>query len=423
MTRTNLPISLSNLKKWYEAESPTLRCTLPFQRHADMWNSITKSNLVWSLLADSYIPPIVLLKDKTGENDKGKDIYSYQIEDGLQRLTTLFSFMNDGFQLHGATPEVEVDGTVYDLAGLKFSELSAECQDAIKNYRFSVQCLENYTSEEAENLFYNINSGVALSSIQKSKSKLGTDLITLFNKLLRGTFFTQAINISERQAKAEDDLLMLIQTAMLLDNRSDGREYKNISAATALEYAAEIRGTYTREKREMLTELVGYLDKAFTEKNKFLRRNNMPIVGVCAEIAKEQGVEPLSFKAFINDFSNGVYPVYDEASGSGNIKAPKVQMRLRVMFLAMCQYYGWDEQTVGLPFAKSIPLHIESEQSAEDGDQSSSGGAGEPISTGVLSAESESSTENSKVTADMSSPDNASADSAEKSAEQEQVAV
>lgn len=422
MNRSSLPVSLNTMRKWYIAENPTLRDDLPFQRHSGMWNNITQSNLVWSLLADSYIPAIVLLKDKAGENEKGKDIYEFQILDGKQRLTSLFSFINDEYKLHSATPEVEVDGVVYDLAGLSFSELSAECQDAIRNYRFSVQALENYTEAEVQTLFYNINSGVALSSIQKAKSRLDTDLITLFNELLRGTFFTQAINITEKQARAEDDLLMLIQTAMLLDNRADDREYKNISAASALEYAAEIRSIYTKEKREMLSGLVKYLDEAFADKCKFLRKNNVPVVAVCAQIAREEGIEAPSFKAFINDFSNGVYPAYDEASGSGNIKAPKVQMRLRVMFLAMCQYYGWDAEKVGLPFSKSIPLYLD-EQSDEDAAQTSNGGTGEPAVTGVLSAESERSTENSKVTADTSSPDNTLEGGGEKYAEQEGVAV
>jgi len=82
-------------------------------------------------------------------------------------------------------------------------------------------------------------------------------------------------------------------------------------------------------------------------------------VGVCAEVAMEQGVEPKDFKTFICDFSNGVYPQYEEASGSGNIKAPKVQMRLRVMFLAMCQYFGWKVEEVVPPFAKEIPVYLD----------------------------------------------------------------
>ena len=360
MNRSSLPISLSTLKKWWESEDKILKCTLPYQRHAGMWNSITKSNLVWSLLADSYVPPIVLLKDKAGVDSKGKDIYHYEIEDGQQRLTNLFAFMNDEYELHGATSEVELDGTIYDLAGLKYSELSEECQDAIKNYRFSVQCLENYTLEEVEKLYFCINSGVALSNMQKGKAKLGSELVEFLNSLLAGNFFTQAINITESQALKEDDLLMLMQGMALLDQRHENREFKNISAATMLSYAESIRGTYNVDKKEMLHGLVGYLDRVFSSKNKFLRKNNTPIVFVMAKIALEQGIEPEAFRAFINDFANSLYPAYEEASGSGNVKILNVNMRLRVMFLAMCEYFKINPENIQKPFAEDIPLYMES---------------------------------------------------------------
>jgi hypothetical protein len=359
MNRSSLPIGLNTLKKWWSSPEGVLKCSLPFQRHSGMWNLITKSMLVWSILADSYIPPIVLLKDKSGTNSKGKDIFSYQVLDGQQRLTTLFSFIDDEWSLHGSTPEVEVDGTVYDLEGIKFSEMSEECQDAIRNYHFSVQCLENYTMTEAESLFYNINSGVSLSTVQKSKAKLGTDLIGFLNGLLQGSFFTQAINITEKQALAEDDLLLLLQGMLLLDNRHDGMDYKNISTATCLGYAEGIRGNYSVQKREKLRGIVGYLDKAFDAKVKFLKKNNVPIVLVLAETAMDSGRDAQSFRAFINDFANGMYPAYEEASGSGNVKASKVQQRLRVMYLAMCSYYRMKPSEEEKPFAREIPLYLE----------------------------------------------------------------
>lgn len=359
MNRSSLPLGLNSLKKWWDSPDRILQCNLPFQRHSGMWNAITKSMLVWSILADSFIPPIVLLKDKTGTDSKNKDIFTYQILDGQQRLTTLFSFMNDEWCLHGSTPEVEVDNTTYDLGGIKYSEMSAECQDAVKSYRFTVQCLENYTMSEAESLFYNINSGVSLSTIQKSKAKLGTDLISFLNGLLTGNFFTQAINISEKQALAEDDLLLLLQGMLLLDNRYEDREYKNISTATCLSYAESIRGNYSAEKRQSLIEIIQYLDEAFDSKVKFLKKNNVPIVIVMADIAKEDGRDAKSFKAFINDFANGVYPAYEEASGSGNVKAVKVQQRLRVMYIAMCSYYGIEPSEALKPFAGNIPLYPE----------------------------------------------------------------
>ena len=351
MNRSSLPVSVNTMKKWFESDDKVLQCTLPFQRHSGMWSPILKSNLVWSMLADSYIPPIVLLKDKRGEDSKGKDIFGYQVLEGQQRLiTTLFPFLNDEWTLHGSVEPVEVDGFTYDIAGKKYSELEEELQDIIKNYRFTVQAIENYTMEEAEKLYFNINSGVALSAMQKGKAKLGNELMEFVNTLLSGNFFTQAINITEKQALKEDDLLMLMQGMALLDQRHEQREFKNISAASMLSYAESIRNSYNEEKQQMIMEIVDYLDSAFENKNKFLRKNNVPIVIVMSKIALENNVKPELFKAFINDFANALYPAYEEASGSGNIKIANVNQRLKVMFVAMCNYFGWDIDNVGKPF-------------------------------------------------------------------------
>lgn len=357
MNRSTLPLGVGALYKYWNSPEQTLRCSLSFQRNSGMWNLITKSGLVASVLTDSFIPAVVFLKDKVGTNEKGKDICRYEILDGQQRLTSLFEFLDDKFALHGAVEPIEFDGFTYDIAGKKFSELEPELQDAIKGYRFSIQALENYTYPEVEKLFFNINSGVALSTIQKSKAKLGNENMAFFNELLTSNFFTQSVNLTEAQAKREDDLLLLLQTMLLLDNRHEGREYKNISAATCLAYAESVRNTCDGDKKNLRLGVIEYLDEAFPAKIKFLRKNNVPIVGVCAEIAMEQGAAPKDFKTFICEFSNNIYPAYEEASGSGNIKAPKVQQRLRVMFLAMCQYFGWDAEKVRKPFADEIPLY------------------------------------------------------------------
>lgn len=357
MNRSSLPVNVSRLKKWWDSEEKTLRCTLPFQRHAGVWNVYTKSSLIWSMLADSYVPPIVLLKDKAGEDVKNKDAFVYEILDGQQRLTNIFGFINDEWALHSATPVVTVDGFEYEIAGRKFSELEEELQNAVTQFSFSVQRLENYTMEEAEALFFNINSGVNLSPVQKSKSKMGTELIKFFTGLLGGAFFSQAVNMTEVQAKREDDLLMLLQSAMLLDSRHEGTEYKLISAAHCLSYAESIRGTYNKDKQAMLSEVVAYLDRAFTFKNKFLSRNNVSIVVVMAKVALENGVEEKTFSGFVNLFANSIYPSYKEASGSGNVKAKNTQMRLRVMFLALCRHLGLDASEIKAPFAEGIPLY------------------------------------------------------------------
>ena len=61
MNRSTLNVGLSNLKKWKE-EKNALRYDLSFQRHIGMWSLPAKSMLVWSILSDSYIPPVVFEK-------------------------------------------------------------------------------------------------------------------------------------------------------------------------------------------------------------------------------------------------------------------------------------------------------------------------------------------------------------------------
>jgi len=339
------------------------------------------------MLANSYIPPIVLLKDRV-EDGRG---FVYEIEDGQQRLTNLFSFMDGEWVLHGSTPEVEVDGKRYDLAGKSFEELPDELKNAISQYRFTIQCLENYTMAEAEALFFNINSGVSLSAVQKAKPRLGTDLIRFFADLLKGSFFTQAVNITAAQAKREDDLLMLLQSAALLDSRHEGYEYKSISAAEMLAYAIGVRGTYNQGKRDMLSEVIHYLDEAFEKRNKFLRKNNVPIVVVTAKVALECRIASSDFKQFIEEFSDIVYPEYEEASGSGNVKARSVQMRLRVMFLAFLKFFQLSADKVISPLPDQIPLlegispdspllwdaEVPDREEASAGDGTSEAGTGE----------------------------------------------
>lgn len=392
MNRSSLPVSVNTMKKWYESDDKVLQCTLPFQRHSGMWSPILKSNLVWSMLADSYIPPIVLLKDKRGQDSKGKDIFGYQVLEGQQRLiTTLFPFLNDEWELHGATEPVEVDGFTYDIAGRKFSELEEELQDIIKNYRFTVQAIENYTMEEAEKLYFNINSGVALSAMQKGKAKLGTELIEFLNTLLAGSFFTQGINITEKQALKEDDLLMLMQGMALLDMKNTGRDFKTISASAMLGYAESIRGSYSEDAQQTLMEIVDYLDKAFPTKNKFLRKNNTPIVIVMASIALEQNVEAEAFRAFVNDFANSLYPAYEEASGSGNVKITNVKQRLRVMFIAMCDYFRWNIDDVDKPFEseEAWSLNTENSENSEVDDNTASADEDSPITGSFMSESTE----------------------------------
>lgn len=172
-----------------------------------------------------------------------------------------------------------------------------------------------------------------------------------------------------------------MQGMALLDMKNTGRDFKTISASAMLGYAESIRGSYSEDAQQTLMEIVDYLDKAFPTKNKFLRKNNTPIVIVMASIALKQNIEAEAFRAFINNFANALYPAYEEASGSGNVKITNVKQRLRVMFIAMCDYFRWNVNDIDKPFEseEAWSLNEEDSENSEVVDDTASADEDSPV--------------------------------------------
>lgn len=342
MNRSSLPSSLGTLKKWASPDKDTLRFDLPYQRHSGMWSSIQKSMLVWSILSDSYIPPLIFLKNY--EDRDGKDTPVYSVLDGQQRLTSLFEYIGDeenggGFPLHASTPNADIDGDVYEIQGLKFSELSQEMQNLLLGYKFSIQAIEGATDEEAENLFLNINNGVPLSTIQKSKPRLGDALCMYFRDVLEMPFFTQAINLSANQCLKEDDLAVALQAYMLLSEGYD--DYKSISVAECFKFAEWLRNNLDEDEQTNFTLTIEYLG-IFDKKMKFLKKTNIVPVIVVAQFLMLQGVEEADAKSFFNDFFSSESEEYAVFCGAGNVKRPMVEGRVRTLKEAACIQFDLD---------------------------------------------------------------------------------
>lgn len=188
MQKSTLPTGTRTLKKWYEKGSLTF--DNPVQRSGSQWSLIQRSLLIHSMLAGYPIPPLYLLKSKEGQNT------IYDALDGKQRMTGVFDFIEGGYILHGGTPEVELDGVIYELANTGFEELSEECKDEILGYRFSIFCLEEATDEEVEEIFKRLNNSTPLSPIQKCRSVLGVELSAWAKEVCRKEFFQHAISLT-----------------------------------------------------------------------------------------------------------------------------------------------------------------------------------------------------------------------------------
>lgn len=340
MQKSNLPTGVRTLMTW--AAKGILTFDNPIQRAGSQWNLLQKSLLIHSLLANFPVPNVYLLRSK--DEEKGT---IYDCLDAKQRLTSVFDFIRGEYELSSATPEVEVDGTVYDLANMKFDDLSDECKDAITGYRFSVYCLEDATDEEVEEVFRRLNNSTPLSPIQKCRSVMGTDIARWTKEICQSEFLQHSVSLTLAQLRREADLEVLLQSMLLLDARHEGYDdWKAISTAEVTKYCGHIRGAYNDDKRLMIMEILEYLSKAFSEMHKFLKKSNIPTVIVLAKLALENNINEEEFKRFIDSFSNSVCPEYEANTGSGNVKRAKTEGRLLAIAKAFADYFNLDEVNI-----------------------------------------------------------------------------
>lgn len=146
----------------------------------------------------------------------------------------------------------------------------------------------------------------------------------------------------------------LLQAMMLLDSRYCGYEYASISADEIMAYAASIKNNYSDGQKERLFDIIDYLEKVFPEKEKMLKKINIPIVMLCADTAMGKNydgtkniyrVGPMYFRQWFSYFFEECYGVYKEFCSSGSIKKEKTLKRIETMEGSLKDYFELWEDT------------------------------------------------------------------------------
>lgn len=389
MEKSNLPQGIRTLKKWYE--SNTLSFDNPIQRAGSQWNLLQQSLLMHSMLANYPIPAVYFLKERDSDNN-----VTYDCLDAKQRLTSIFDFIDGKYALHSATPEVELEGTTYDLANMYFSDLSEECQDAILGYRFTIHCLEGVTEEEVEEIFKRLNNSTPLTAIQKCRSILGKEVSFWLKTMCEHQFFEHSVSLSLAQVRKEANLEVLLQAMLLLDSRHENySDWKGISTAEVTKYCGYIRNDYNENKRDMIREILDYLYEVFPDKCKFLKKSNIPTVIVLGKIALENDVVVSDFRDFIEIFGEEPTEEYSENCGAGNVKRAKTEGRLRAIASSFEDYCELEN-------TKILNISGVSEEANENDqldDEESSSGEDSEVTNEISGEEAEDDKENTYISA------------------------
>lgn len=348
MIKTTLNWTVKNLKSMNDAKH-TLDFSHPIQRQSGQWEGdrLKKSLLIHSLLANYPVPPIYCLKESIG----GKD-YSYSILDGKQRLTTIFDYIDGRYPLDVETPSVTIDDTVHVLGGKYFTDLDIECQQELLRFKFTIYGFEDADDDLIEEIFFRLNNSTPLSKPQKAMPLCGVENAKFIKSILSDRFFSEICQFSAMQRRKSDDMCTLLQAMMLLDNRYEGYEFTSISADEIMQYASHIKNNYSDAQRARLYDVIDYLEKVFPEKEKLLKKINIPIVMLAADTAMGDGydsaksryrVGPMYFRHWFITFFEECYEEYKQFCSSGSIKKEKTLKRIEIMETSLKEYFELGE--------------------------------------------------------------------------------
>ncbi len=401
MNRTKLSWTVANIEKMYK-DKKVLSFDHPIQRKSEIWTNAQKSLLIHSMLANYPVPNIYVLREDSEQVDeKNKPIFNYFVMDGKQRLTSTLSYIWGDFPLDDNIPDIIVDDTEYQLAGKYFCDLDEPAQFEIKRYKFEIIAFEECSNREIEEIFFRLNNSTALTKSQIAKAKIGVELAGILDKLLLERFFAVSCNFTGAQIKASDDQRVLLQGMMLLDtNYVAGFELKDFSENSILEYSESIRESYSDRQSNLLKSAIQYLTDAFPEKNKQLRKINIPILMYLADVAMDAEIKPMFFRQWFEFFTeeDELFEDYKLFCSTGSTKYEKILGRLSIMTKSFCRYHeieipeelknmvaGVEEKLIAI---KAEEINLEEEILLEEKED-----AGEPVTESLQEEDSSVDTE------------------------------
>lgn len=155
----------------------------PYQRSGDIW-SLARQQLFIDSLLNGYDVPKIYLHDLRGRHPTRV----YAVVDGKQRLTALWSYLEDGFPLDDAF-RIEAPGSagVAPKAGvpagpLRCSELDPLWRARLLGTYLSVVLIRDATVDDIEELFSRLNNGVPLAPDDR-RNAFGGDMAALIREV------------------------------------------------------------------------------------------------------------------------------------------------------------------------------------------------------------------------------------------------
>lgn len=292
-----------------------------------VWDLSRKSLLIHSMIEGYPIPPFYFAR----RTDK-----KYDALDGLQRSTAIREFLKEEYELTKDTPPiVDEDGNPMEVTGYKMSDLPEWAQDNIKDYSLTIYYFEDITDDEISELFFRINNGKSLTSIELTRVK--ARCLKDFQTIAKHRLITESVTDTGKKRYADENIAM--QTWMLCF--SDTKDFSTKVFRPCIEFAVvtEEQISKLNAAMDLVLKVCQVLDPKEKSDKRVLRkiRTRSHLVS-CIYLAHkflETGLSDEQFKDTICQFFDAakasINDDYNDSVGGGSAKPEKIRIRLQVL--------------------------------------------------------------------------------------------
>ena len=178
---------------------------IPEYQRLYVWNKERQSKFIRHVLY-GFPTHKVLIDDRNDE---------WLVLDGQQRITTLYRFINNEFNLDNSGKD-DISKACWN--GRYFKDLDKQFQKAIMSYTLSCEMITSADTWEIEGLFDGLNSGMPLGKITEILLR-DIKIKSVLNKMKEYPFINPIIkNMSENDIKKQEDDLLTLRILCIFSN-------------------------------------------------------------------------------------------------------------------------------------------------------------------------------------------------------------
>lgn len=289
-----------------DVENGKCRFDHKLQRKQGQWSLLQKSELIDSIFRNF---PIDSVRAEELTDEKGNK--TYYIFDGVQRISTVCSFINNKFALSKTLSPVTVDGTTYDISGKKFKDLEEILQDKITNEEIRIVFFWDLTDDDRRLMFKRQNNGKVLTNTQKRTAIESDALSQKVFELASHPFFNKVLTKTQIKRDIARDIIR--ETFMLIETNAEN-DYTSFRATDIDKFVLLYDNGLDDEKISLLRIVLDKLDEAFEEKVK-IAYTSLPMIFYAGYTVLKYKKSFSRFIEIVNDFilnydSNEEYKQY-----------------------------------------------------------------------------------------------------------------